>query len=174
MCDPSRADSCRTPSAAGGRPEGSGCSSLLMTRQNWCHLYNDTILLQSLSLSLSIILLLPTRNLFFFCYIRSIRENTHLLSTIFVRKCYRNELINFTISNVFVGRDSAVGIATRYSLDGPVIESQWGGRDFLTRPHRPRGHSAVCKTGTRSLGGGSIREVVLTIRSHLAPRLKKE
>jgi hypothetical protein len=24
------------------------------------------------------------------------------------------------------GRDSAVGIATRYGLDGPGIESQWG------------------------------------------------
>jgi hypothetical protein len=27
------------------------------------------------------------------------------------------------------GRDSSVGIATRYVLDGPGIESQWG-RDF--------------------------------------------
>jgi hypothetical protein len=33
-----------------------------------------------------------------------------------------------------VGRDSAVGIATRYGLDGPEIESRWG-RDF---PHPPR------------------------------------
>jgi hypothetical protein len=30
-----------------------------------------------------------------------------------------------------VGRDSAVGIATCYELDGPGIESRWG-RDF---PH---------------------------------------
>jgi hypothetical protein len=32
-------------------------------------------------------------------------------------------------------RDSVVGIATRYGLDGPGIESQWG-RDFpqLSRP----------------------------------------
>jgi hypothetical protein len=29
-----------------------------------------------------------------------------------------------------VGRDSSVGIATRYGLDGPGIESRWG-RDFL-------------------------------------------
>ena len=29
---------------------------------------------------------------------------------------------------VLVGRDSAVGIATRYGLDGPVIESQWGAK----------------------------------------------
>ena len=28
----------------------------------------------------------------------------------------------------FVGRDSAVGIATRYGLDGPGIESLWGAR----------------------------------------------
>jgi hypothetical protein len=28
-----------------------------------------------------------------------------------------------------VGRDSVVGIATRYELDGPGIESRWG-RDF--------------------------------------------
>jgi hypothetical protein len=26
-----------------------------------------------------------------------------------------------------VGRDSSVGIATRYGLDGPGIESGWGG-----------------------------------------------
>jgi hypothetical protein len=33
-----------------------------------------------------------------------------------------------------VGRDSSVGVATRYGLDGPGIESLWG-RDF---PHPPR------------------------------------
>ena len=34
-----------------------------------------------------------------------------------------------------VGRDSAVGIATCYKVDGPGIEAQWG-RDFphLSRP----------------------------------------
>ena len=34
-----------------------------------------------------------------------------------------------------VGRDSSVGIATRYGLDGPGIESQWG-QDF-PHPSRP-------------------------------------
>ena len=34
-----------------------------------------------------------------------------------------------------MGRDSAVGIATRYGLDGPGVESWWG-RDF-PRPSRP-------------------------------------
>jgi len=35
----------------------------------------------------------------------------------------------------YVGRDSSVGIATGYGLDGPGIESRWG-RDFphLSRP----------------------------------------
>ena len=35
----------------------------------------------------------------------------------------------------FRGRDSSVGIATRYGLDGPGIESRWG-RDF-PHPSRP-------------------------------------
>ena len=34
-----------------------------------------------------------------------------------------------------MGRDSSVGIATGYVLDGPEIESQWG-RDF-THPSSP-------------------------------------
>jgi hypothetical protein len=33
------------------------------------------------------------------------------------------------ISHHFVSRDSVVGIATRYGLDGPGVESRWG-RDF--------------------------------------------
>jgi hypothetical protein len=34
-----------------------------------------------------------------------------------------------------VGRDSSVGIATRYGLDGPGIESRWGrGFTHLSRP----------------------------------------
>ena len=37
--------------------------------------------------------------------------------------------------HVFMGRDSSVGIATRYRLDGPGIESWWG-LDFL-HPPRP-------------------------------------
>jgi hypothetical protein len=37
-------------------------------------------------------------------------------------------------TDVYVGRDSSVGIATRYGLDGPGIESRWG-RDF---PHSSR------------------------------------
>jgi hypothetical protein len=36
---------------------------------------------------------------------------------------------------IIVGRDSSVGIATGYGLDGPGIESRWGERDF---PHMSR------------------------------------
>jgi hypothetical protein len=36
----------------------------------------------------------------------------------------------FNLLRFFMGRDSAVGIATRYGLDGPGIEFRWG-RDFL-------------------------------------------
>jgi hypothetical protein len=39
------------------------------------------------------------------------------------------------INGVTVGRDSTVGIATRYGLDGPGIESRWG-RD-LPHPSGP-------------------------------------
>jgi hypothetical protein len=44
----------------------------------------------------------------------------------------------FILLNIFllrVCRDSSVGIATRYGLDGPGIESRWG-RDF-PHPSRP-------------------------------------
>jgi hypothetical protein len=50
-----------------------------------------------------------------------------------------------------VCRDSVVGKATRYGLDGPVIKSHWR-RDFSHHP-RPWAHPASCKMGTGSLPG---------------------
>jgi hypothetical protein len=47
------------------------------------------------------------------------------------------------------GRDSVVGIATRYGLDGPGIESRWG-RDF-PHPSRP-----VLYSGYRVFPGGKV------------------
>jgi hypothetical protein len=53
-----------------------------------------------------------------------------------------------------VDRDSSVGIATRYGLDGPGIESRWG-RDFRTCPDRPRGPPSLLYNGYRfSFPGG--------------------
>jgi hypothetical protein len=44
-------------------------------------------------------------------------------------------MIAFSIRSnlVLVGRDSSIGVATRYELNGPGIESRWEG-DF---PHLP-------------------------------------
>ena len=47
-------------------------------------------------------------------------------------------------------RDSSVGIATRYGLDGPGIESRWGGEIFRTGP---RAHPASYIIGTGSFPG---------------------
>jgi hypothetical protein len=50
---------------------------------------------------------------------------------------------------VLVGRDSVVGIVTRYELDGPGIESWWG-RDFQ---HPGRVYPASCTMDTGSFPG---------------------
>jgi hypothetical protein len=52
-----------------------------------------------------------------------------------------------------MGRDSSVGIATRYGLDGPGIESRWG-RDFshLSRP--AWGLPSLLYNGYRVIPGG--------------------
>ena len=51
------------------------------------------------------------------------------------------------------GRDNSVGIATRYRLDGPGIDSRWG-RDF-SHPSRPApgAHPASYTMGTGSFPG---------------------
>jgi hypothetical protein len=46
---------------------------------------------------------------------------------------YFKQFLN--VSLVLVGRDSSIGISTRYGLDGQGIESRWG-RDF-PHPSRP-------------------------------------
>ena len=51
------------------------------------------------------------------------------------------------------GRDSSVGIATRYGLDGLGIESQWGSRFFPPVNTGPGGHPASYTTGTGSFPG---------------------
>jgi hypothetical protein len=69
-----------------------------------------------------------------------------------------------------LGRDSLVGIATRYRLDGQRFESRWG-EIFRSRPDRPWAHPASCRMGTGSLSWEqSGRGVALTRRPHLTPR----
>ena len=73
-----------------------------------------------------------------------------------------------------MGRDSTVGVATRYGLDGPGIESRWRVR-----------FSAPVQTGigtypvSYTMGTGLLLGVKRPGRGvdhppHLAPRLKKE
>ena len=72
-------------------------------------------------------------------------------------------------------RDSSVGIATRYWMDGPGIEFRWG-PDF-PHPSRPApgNHPASCTMGTGSLLGIKLAgEVALNTHPHLAPGLKKD
>jgi hypothetical protein len=56
--------------------------------------------------------------------------------------------------NKFVGRDSVVGIAPGYGLDGPGIESRWGARFSLLVQIGPGAHSASYAIST-----GSFSEV---------------
>ena len=51
------------------------------------------------------------------------------------------------------GRNSSVGIATRYGLDGPGIESQWGARFSATVQTGPGAHPASYTMYTRSFPG---------------------
>ena len=72
------------------------------------------------------------------------------------------------------GRDSSVGVATRYGLDGPGIEFLWG-RDF---PHpsipAPGAHPTSYTMGTGSFPGVKRPGRGVDHPPHLAPRLKKE
>ena len=72
-----------------------------------------------------------------------------------------------------VGWDSAVGIATRYELGGPWIESRRG-EIFRTRPGRPWSPPSLLYNGYRvSLAGVKRPGRRVNQPPHLAPRLKK-
>jgi len=74
-----------------------------------------------------------------------------------------------------VGRNSSVGIATGYGLDGPGIESRWGARFSAPVQTVPGTHPASCTMGTRSFPGvKSGRGVTLTPHPLLVPLVMKE
>jgi hypothetical protein len=54
---------------------------------------------------------------------------------------------------VVVGRDSSVGIATRYGLDRPEIESRWGARSSAPVQTEPGAHPASYIMGAGSFPG---------------------
>ena len=70
-----------------------------------------------------------------------------------------------------MGRDSSVGIATRYGLDGPGIESRWG-EDFLHPSRLALGpHPASYAMGTGSFPGVKVAGAWLCHPPHLTQRL---
>ena len=72
------------------------------------------------------------------------QQNFSLPLTAIDRLLFRGPIVLTKNSHTYVGRDSVVGIAIRYGLDGPGIESRLR-RDFRTRPERIWGsHSLLC------------------------------
>ena len=73
-----------------------------------------------------------------------------------------------------VGRDSSVGIATGYGLDGPGIESRCEARFSALVQTVPGSHPASCTMGTGSFPGvKSGRGVTLTPHHLLVPWSRK-
>jgi hypothetical protein len=66
------------------------------------------------------------------------------------------------------GRNSSVGIATRYGLDGPRIESRWG-RYFSAHVQTDPGTHPVSYTLEVKRSGHDVNQPL-----HLVPKLKKE
>ena len=62
-------------------------------------------------------------------------------------------IIIIIIIIIIIGQDSVVGIANRYGLDGPAIESRLG-REFHTRPGCPWGLLSFLCNGYRIFPGG--------------------
>ena len=62
-----------------------------------------------------------------------------------------------TVQLHYRGQDSSVGTATRYGLDGPGIEFQWGRRLSAPVQTGPGAHPASYTIGTGSLSRGVKR-----------------
>jgi hypothetical protein len=72
-----------------------------------------------------------------------------------------------------VGRDSSVGMATRYGLDGPGIESRWGARFSVPVQTGPGAHPASFTMGNEFFEGVKRPGRGVDHPPHLAPRFKK-
>ena len=73
-----------------------------------------------------------------------------------------------------MGRDGSIGIANRYRLDGPGIESRWRARFSAPVQTDPGTHPASYTMGTESYLGRKRPGRDVYHPHHLAPRLKKE
>jgi len=72
------------------------------------------------------------------------------------------------------GRDSSVGIATRYGPEGSGIESRWAAKFSELVQTVPGAHPASCAKGTGSFLGVKRPGSGDDQPAHLAPRLKEE
>ena len=73
-----------------------------------------------------------------------------------------------------MGRDNAVGVATRYGLDSPGFESRWGASFSAPVQTGPSAHPACNTIGTGSVPGTKQPGRGVEYPPHLAPSLKKE
>ena len=78
------------------------------------------------------------------------------------------------VQRMYVCVCSSVGIATRYGLGGPGIESRWGSRFFAPVQTGPGAHPAYSTMGTGSFPGVKRPERGVDHPPLLAPRLRKE
>ena len=100
-------------------------------------------------------------------------KTDNLNVTLNCRKAYVHKI---SILLLWEGRDSSVGIATRYGLESPEIESRWW-RDFLhlSRPALGPTQPPIQLVPVLSPEGGVKQpRRGLDHPLHLAPRLKKE
>jgi hypothetical protein len=60
----------------------------------------------------------------------------------------------YTSYGTFVGRDSSVGVGTRYGMDGPGIDHRWEKRFFAAVQTGPRTYEVSYAVGTGSISLG--------------------
>ena len=84
--------------------------------------------------------------------------NAHLTNQLFTFTAVHGLLQAFTLIQhpqiITCGPGSSVVIATGYGMDGPGIESRWGGEIFRTCPDRPWGPPSLLYNGYRVFPGG--------------------
>jgi hypothetical protein len=93
-------------------------------------------------------------------HVTSMKRQTCLQKSMLVSVCAVSPNENPLCTVVTcMGRDSSVGMATGYGLDGPGIESQWGrGEIFRACPDRPWGPPNLLYNGYQVFPGGKAAE----------------
>jgi hypothetical protein len=102
--------------------------------------------------------------------VHSISNQTHYTHKMYQDVPWTSFPAAWKVYDLNEGRDSVVGIATRYGLDGPWIESHWG-EIFSTCPDRNWAPPSLLYNGYLVIPGGKAE---LTTHPHLSSRLKKE